>query len=329
MSFLVERSRTTRRVEEGGSGTLRYGRRLAGALDVFGSVSAWSRVLGGTEQRGWSWSAGLRQRFDGPRRPFSRGGVVEGRVVQDATGLGRPGAASAPEAGVRVRLEDGREALTDAEGRFRFNVNGAGPHRVEVVLPTTAGAYFTTPSVITAAAGDRIEFGVSRTPARLTGALRDDAGAGIAGATVSLSGPTTLSSRTDSSGRFSFAGPEGDYTLAIDAASLPPGYDLSRLDHRPIRLTRDLPAHEAFVVRAFRSISGSVRWPPVPGRLVWLVEPWVRREVGPDGRYVFRDLAPGRYTIAVHAGDRFERRVIDVPAGPATIRDVDFGPASR
>jgi hypothetical protein len=60
---------------------------------------------------------------------------------------------------------------------------------------------------------------------------------------------------------------------------------------------------------------------------VWLVEPYARGEVGPDGRYVFRGLAPGRYTVAVQLGERFVRREVDVPPGPAAITGIDFGPA--
>lgn len=328
-NLLIERARTTRALSDGGVASLWYGRRVTRSIDGFAAVSGWSRDRGVAPGRGWSWSAGFRIALDGaPRWPWAPDGVVEGRVFRDAAGEGRHDDDAAGEAGARVRIDNEREVVTDARGWFRFEDVGPGEHRVEVLLPGVAGAYFTTPAVVTAIRGQKVLFGVAQIAARVSGALRNDAGAGIAGAAVLLAGPVSRSATTDSSGAFTVEAPAGDYVLSVDPASLPPGHDLGSLAPRPVRLTRDAPAHEQLQVRAFRSISGTVRGRP-PGTLVWLVEPYLKRVLGPDGRYVFRDVQPGRYTIAVHAGDRFEHRIVDVPAGPATVHGVDFGAPPR
>jgi hypothetical protein len=140
-----------------------------------------------------------------------------------------------------------------------------------------------------------------------------------------LTGPAALSARTDSSGRFTFAGQDGAYTLAVDPASLPPGYELGRLAPRRVRLVREAPVREEVVVRAFRSISGTLRIPAASGKTVWLQETRQARVVGSDGRFVFRNLAPGRYTVVAETDRGFVERVIDVPRGPAAIQGVDFG----
>jgi hypothetical protein len=327
-SILLDRARSTRRLEQSGFATLSYGRRLAGAWDVFASLAGWSRAVPpGAAQRGWSWLAGFRLTLGGsPPLPWSRSSI-EGIVFRDPGGIGKLGDESTPEPGARVRLDGVREALTDARGRFVFPDASSADHRVELVLPLAAGTYFTTPSAVTVRAGEPVRFGIARTPPRLTGVLRDDTGSAVVGATVLLSGPAALAATTDSSGRFSLVGPEGEYTLAVDPGSLQPGYDLADLPSRAVRLAREVPVSEELVVRSFRSISGRVRTPNPRGTYVWLVEPHLKHAVGPDGRYVFRGLAPGRYTIAVEIGDAFERRVVDVPPGPAAIQDVDFGSA--
>lgn len=326
-SFLLDQTRRTRGLTRGTVATLSYARRLAGSWDVFGAFSSWSRDASSAAQaRGWSWSAGFRVTFDGNLRAPWDSTRIEGRVFRDALGQGRYLDGSPPEAGARIRLDGEREVSTDAAGRFAFPDASAGKHRVELVLPQAPGTYFTTPAAVEVEAGEPVAFGLAQAPAHLSGTVRDDAEGGIAGATVTLAGPATRSARTDSSGRFAFAVPDGDYTLAIDPASVPPGYELAGLAPRPVRLDREAPAREEVVIRAFRSISGSLRAANPAGRRVWLRETSESRVVGPDGRYAFRNVAPGRYTLVAETGHGTVERAVEVPEGPAVVA-VDLGPA--
>jgi len=63
-----------------------------------------------------------------------RSSIIEGRVFRDnnINGLFNSGEPGLP--GIEVRLDDGQAALTDAEGRYRFNGVSANEHQVSVAL---------------------------------------------------------------------------------------------------------------------------------------------------------------------------------------------------
>lgn len=290
----------------------------------------WSRSdLGRWADQGSSFQAALRTRFEGlPRAPWGGGGDVNGIVFADelATGAGPKGLP--PLAGVRVRLGE-RVATTDARGRFRFAGVGAGPHALEALLPADDGAFFTTPSTAAVPGGGTAAFGISRTPARLTGFLRDDAGRGVAGVTLRLEGGgRTATASTDSAGRYAFATAEGAYVASLDADSLPTGYDASAAAAREVRLTRATPARLDLVVPAQRSVSGRVHLAGSRTAVVRLIEAGRSVETGNDGAFVFRGLGPGRYTLAATVGGASLRREVVVPDGPALVKDADLVPGT-
>jgi hypothetical protein len=55
---------------------------------------------------------------------------------------------------------------------------------------------------------------------------------------------------------------------------------------------------------------------------VRLVETGAEQHVDADGRFVFRNLKPGVYTVAVESLGRRFTRVIAVPEGPAIVKVV-------
>lgn len=170
-----------------------------------------------------------------------------------------------------------------------------------------------------AAVGTRVVTG------RLIGIVRDDSGAPIAGVSFRLTGRGTRELiTTDTSGRFRVDAAAGDYELTALADSVPVGYDPTELTAPSIHLEPDAPVTTEIVIRAERSITGTVhsRFGVTSIRIVELDRAGT---VDAEGRYVFRRMPAGRYTIeAVIDGDE-QRRVVDVPATPTALRGIDLG----
>jgi hypothetical protein len=306
--------------------SLSYTQRLAGAELALGYT--WSRSDMGTwADQGSSFQLALRTRFEGlPRTPWGGGDAVSGVVFVDELATGAFAKGLPPLGGARVRLDGSRVVTTDARGRFRFDGVGAGAHSVEAMLPAEEGSFFTTPSTVAVTAGGAAAFGVSRTPARLSGVVRDDAGRGIANVSLRLEGGgRTVTATTDSAGRYAFATAEGSYAAGVDPASLPAGYDAAA-PARTVALARGTPARLDLVMAAQRSVSGRIRHAAAGRAVVRLVEAGRSVEAGSDGAYVFRGLKPGRYTLATTLGGVTVQREVVVPDGPALVKDADLAP---
>lgn len=199
----------------------------------------------------------------------------------------------------------------------------------DLFLPPDEGAFFTTPSTVAVPGGGTAAFGVSRTPARLSGFVRDDAGRGVAGVTLRLEGGgRSATASTDSSGRYAFATAEGAYVASLDAESLPTGHDGSAAGAQEVRLARATPARLDLVVPAQRSVSGRVRLANARKAVVRLIEAGRSVETDSDGAFVFRGLKPGRYTLATTLGGASLRREVVVPDGPALVKDADLAPGA-
>ncbi|MET0552046.1 MAG: hypothetical protein ABW221_03345 [Vicinamibacteria bacterium] len=323
---LFDRTRAVAGERETRLVSVSYTHRLAGAELVGGYT--WSRSdLGAWADQGSSFQVALRTRFEGlPRAPWGGGDAVSGVVFVDELATGAFAKGLPPLAGVRVRLDGTRVATTDAHGRFRLEDVGPGTHSLEALLPADEGAFFTTPSTLPVAAGGAAAFGISRTPARLSGFVRDDAGRGIANVALRLEGGgRAVRTSTDSSGRYAFATAEGSYAAGIDAESLPAGYDAAAATARTVALARAAAARLDLVVPAQRSVSGRVRQAGAQRAVVRLVEAGRSVEAGRDGAYVFRGLKPGRYTLATTLAGVSIRREVVVPDGPAVVTDADLG----
>ena len=328
LHLLQDRSRTVARNQDTRFATLSYVVGVGRSLDLFGSASRWSRDYGLLRDEGTAFRVGLRVRFGGvPRLPSAlRKSSISGVVYQDDDGAGVFEAGRPPLPGTEVRLDGALRAITDARGRYRFDGVEPGAHRVEAILPARPGAYFTTPSLVTVPEGGRASFGLAFSPGRLIGVLRSDAGVGLAGVRVRLQGPHgAASASTDSSGRFVFAAGAGDYVATVETGSLPAGYDGSTIAACAVQVTLAKPAHCEYVLRAQRSLSGVVRGHAPEQSEVRLLELQRAVRPGPDGRYVFRNLGAGRYTLETVVGGRPVRRQVEVPAAPASVRNVDLG----
>src|SRR4029450_10439621 len=81
----------------------------------------------------------------------------------------------------------------------------------------------------------------------------------VAGVKLTLTGkgaPASVGS--DSVGRFVFNAAAGGYTIRLDPASPPPGYEATPPASREVRVSLGAPAHADFAVRVQRSLSGRV-----------------------------------------------------------------------
>jgi hypothetical protein len=172
-----------------------------------------------------------------------------------------------------------------------------------------------------------VRFGIVRAAAHLGGFVRDDQGAGIAGVSLVLTSPAGSQTVTsDSSGRFRFAVAQGEYVLDPVRETIPAGFDVSAVATQTLQLVAGQPVQSDVVVPANRSIAGTVRGAPAAGgsTTVTVVELGRTAEVDATGRYVFRGLKPGRYTVEVTLDGKTLRRVVELAPGPGAVRDVDF-----
>jgi len=114
------------------------------------------------------------------------------------------------------------------------------------------------------------------------------------------------------------SGAPGEWTLALDTASLPPGYSTTEALEQSVQIERATPRSTSTKLRANRSVSG--RAPAGVGEVV--VEPLgIHVPVDAEGRFSVRSLPAGELTlragtIAYH---------LTMPAAPTSINDVVLG----
>jgi len=302
-------------------GTLTGSRRLTDATDVFASYSWWT-----TRRRGAAAivqplvEAGVRHSFDGVPSWVPSYGGISGIVFLDENLDGASDGAGVADA--EVELDGGQRTRPTRDGSFSFKSVGRGEHHVVARVPKETDAFFTTPSRVAAGAGDVVKFGVAFTPARLFGRVVSDAGDGIAAVTfVLLRGTARVEARSDSSGAFAMSGAPGAWTLALDTASLPPGYSTTQAPERGVQLARGTPVSASIPLRANRSISGRA----AAGVREVVVEPLgLHVPVDANGRFSIRSLPAGKLTL--HAGT--VTRVLTLPATPISINDMELLPES-
>ena len=108
--------------------------------------------------------------------------------------------------------------------------------------------------------------------------------------------------------------------------TLPAGYDVSGVAPQPIQLAEGAPAQMELVIPANRSIAGTVHDAPSAAgtATVRIVELDRSAPLDDAGRYVFRGLAPGHYTIEATIAGKTMTHAVDVPAAPTAVADIDF-----
>ncbi len=289
------------------------------------SYVRWStRREGSSDDDRSSFQLALRTTLSASRL-FSRdGAAITGWVVRDDGATGVPDVRLPPLAGVEVVLDRWRRTRTDSDGRFTFEAPGPGEHRVEAVLPSQPGAYFTAPSAVTAAAGGETRFAMTFSAARLSGTIRSDAGLPLAGVRLRLEGADDATATTDSSGEYRFSARAGDARVAVIAESLPPGYALGELAPQSRRLAPGAPAVADFTVRAQRALEGIVSGTGGKPVTVTALEADRHVETDKDGRFLLRGLPAGPLTLIVGTPGGERRQVVEVPREPGSVTGVEI-----
>jgi hypothetical protein len=318
LRVLLDRTQTVGKQQDTLSAGLSYQQRFGSAIEASAQLSWWARdELMTARTDTWSIAAALSVRIDRVPSLRARGSRVIDGVIVD------PNDGQTPVAGVTVRLDGTRAAVTDRAGHFSFADVEGGDHDVAADAP--ANSYFVSPQRVTTRAGGSVQFHVARLHTSVSGTFRDDVGAGIMGVTIVFRSSTmSVPVTTDSNGAFRVALPAGDYVVEPQLASFPMGYDASALAASPLRVLADSPVRLRFRAPALRSLAGTIHVVAGQTATIKIVENGLVGVVDDQGRYVFRDLAPDRYTVEATIDGRHMRRVVDVPAGPASIREIDF-----
>jgi hypothetical protein len=264
-----------------------------------------------------------------------RRGTIAGNVFRDDQSAGtlEPGMPPMPE--VEVMLDSRRRTFTRADGSYRFPNVPRGKHRIEAMYHSRDPFFFTTPSDLEVEEDAAVDFGIGFSLSGLMGQVLNDAGKGVAGVTVAIrSRGQKWSAVTTADGSFFVSSlVAGDYNVQADEDSLPVGYAGDALaEPQKVTVGATSPGKAAFTARAFRSISGRVlsydtkagRYVPATQTQVILSGPGLKTMTDLLGRYLFRDLAAGAYTISVQNEAQTLAHTIRLGDQPVDLANVDF-----
>ncbi len=220
---------------------------------------------------------------------------VSGAVTDVITGR--------PISGADVALDGPVTDNTSTDDQGFYSLSGLPPG--QYVIDFTASLYEPETVAVTITNQDVIE-DAALTPipqtTSISGAVRDDAQAPIAGATVELSGPTNAQTTTDAQGMYEFTGvAPGSYEMIASAT----GYTSDTLN---VVAVAGVPlTNQDFVLsQLLYSISGtvtdSVTGDPLISASVSVSGPFNgNTTTDGSGQYTISDLPPGQYTIELSA----------------------------
>jgi hypothetical protein len=336
-SFLYNNNQMLRGSTEDVIHTLSYSQSITRSDDVSASCSVQgSKNPGGSQTYAPVCFLAWRHQFQ--HVPYfiipERHGAIAGEIFRDDQSKGALEPGMPPMSGVEVVLDDRRHTLTRADGSYRFPNVPRGTHKIVAMYHSRDPFFFTTPSDLEVDENATVNFGIGYSLSGLAGQVVNDAGQGIGGVTIVIGGRgLTWTAVTEADGGFFVSTlVAGEYEVQADEDSLPAGYSAETLGE-PQRVTvgASAPGKAVFLARAYRSISGRVlsydstagRYLPVSRAQVTL-EPGSTTVTDLTGRYLFRDLASGSYTIAVQSQALTSTRTVRLSAQPVDLKDVDF-----
>ncbi len=264
-----------------------------------------------------------------------RRGAIAGNVFRDDRSAGAWEPGMPPIAEVEVRLDDGRHMLTRADGSYRFSNVPRGKHRIAALYHSPAPFFFTTPADTNVEENATVNFGIGYSLSGLTGAVLNDAGQGVGSVTIVIQGKgKKWNAVTEADGSFFVSAlVAGEYSAQVDDDSLPAGYSSEALVALPsITVGASSPGRVAFIARALRSVAGRVlrynpavgSYQPVAGARVILRERGTTAVTDAAGRYLFRDLAAGTYTVVVENQTQTPAQPVRLGAQPVDLKEINF-----
>jgi len=313
-----------------------YTRQLTPSNDLTAFAGLYQTIAARTSTLTPIFEISLRHRFFSTPAFLlpGRHGDIVGHVFQDDTSSGRYSGREPGIARVEVVLDNVRSTRTAPDGSYEFDHVPYGVHHVEAKFQTTKPFFFTTDSPATAGIDSTVNFGVNFIPGRLFGYVVNDAGQGISAVLVELHGPAgSRQTQTAAGGKFTFEGlREGQYSLSTVPDSYPAGYDLLGLAPQSVLVKPSAPSSITFDVRALRSVSGVVKRynqseleaVPAPEVNVTIPELSLVTKTDRVGRYVFRGLPAGSFTISVEDSGVPITRPVRLGGGPVVISNLDF-----
>jgi hypothetical protein len=318
------------------SGSLSYSQRLSTTNDFVASFSLLRTSGFGPANLRPVFSISFQHRFSSVP-PFilpGRHGLIQGHVFRDDDSSGQYKGKQPGIGGVEVRLDDTRVTRSDSSGYYSFHHVPYGVHQVEAKFQNAEPFFYTTDSPATADLNSVVDFGINFAKGQFFGFLLNDAGKGIYGVVVELSGAgIQRSTITDSDGKFTFQGLEaGTYSVATQSGSYPNGYSLQNLQSQQGTVEPGKPARVRITVKAIRVIAGRVtvydtttlKPVPLPDAVVYIKELSLSAKTGPNGAYILRNLPAGTYTLAVAYNGKETTRTVVIPADPINMREIDL-----
>jgi hypothetical protein len=309
-SFLSQRDTTVLQ-------TVRYRRGLSNSTEQITSFTLLESVA---PIHRWNqiWEIGFHHQFAASPIPpwHQHHGTISGRVrLQDSSG-------NRPMRAVEITLDRDQRTTTDSQGLYHFSKIARGPHVVQLNFNSSRSFWYSTPSKVTTTDDSIVDFGIIFPQAQINGYALNDAGIGLAGIGVSVRGPQgELNFTTDPAGKFVVpVARTGEYILTVNAAAVSDGYVLEDLQPVSISVGEGELKKVSFTMFAIRALIGSIQtydsareeYVPMVGVTVELAELNRQTVTDNNGRYSFRDLPSGAFTILVDGQPRAQ-----VQLGPA------------
>jgi hypothetical protein len=282
-------------------------------------------------------------------------GTIQGRVFLDQNGNGQDDINEPGVAGMKVEMGRDRRAITDAGGRFHFEVNSGGyqisliseelGERWRASTMTEQHGFLAPRQTVNisfgitdyAAVAGRVFNDVSQKGEQTAGSLPGVAGVRLTLRPANATGPAT-SVNTDGSGAYQFRGiSPGSYTLELDPASLPADFRMLQQSSWPVMVQPLQNLYLDIPISAQRAVSGVVfidqdgdgkfnpeKDRPVQGARV--VAGKIEVTTGKGGAYILRNLPCGSIEIHARTQTGTESPLLRIALGaePTRLSGVNF-----
>ncbi|HXB20182.1 MAG TPA: carboxypeptidase regulatory-like domain-containing protein [Candidatus Solibacter sp.] len=312
--------------------TVRYRRGLTSSTELITSFTMFETIAP-ARQVTPIWEVGLRHQFGD--RPFTNfhqhDGTISGTVrLQDSSG-------TKLVRGAEITLDGDRKTTSDSQGNYHFSKVRQGAHNIQISFKSERPFYYSTPSKLSAVPDSIVDFGIIYPSAQVVGYVLNDAGIGLPDIGILVKGPQgELNLTTDQAGKIFVPVPQtGAYVFRVNAETVPDGYALEDLAPISISVGEGEFKKVSFNLPAIRALNGLVlaydtakgEYLPLAGATVEMAELKRKTTTDRDGRYSFRNVPSGTFTIRVNEQQYAQ---ISLGAGPQLLRhNIKLGTGAR